>query len=109
MYTAPVISLIKAYTPPSPLRATFAALRFLVLSKFVNSLTRGKGSVEEVESVEEAVEVEEVEDEEVVESVEERVVESLIELVFEESLAEVESVVDSLLNFANAKVTNTLY
>ena len=74
----------------------------------MNSLTRGKGSVEEVESVEEAVEVEEVEDEEVVESVEERVVESLIELVFEESLAEVESVVDSLLNFANAKVTNTL-
>ena len=70
----------------------------------MNSLTRGKGSVEEVESVEgeKAVEVEEVEDEEVVESVEERVVESLIELVFEESLAEVESVVDSLLNFANA-------
>jgi len=54
----------------------------------------------------EGVEVKEVEEE--VESVEERVVESLIELVFEESLAEVESVVDSLLNFANAKVTNTL-
>lgn len=67
-----------------------AAFWFLVLSKLVNSITRGT-IVSVVEGEEELEELEE-----------ELVVESLIELVFEESLAEVESVVDSLLNFANA-------
>ena len=76
MYTAPVILLIKAYTPATPLSVFLAAFRSLVWSKFVNSITWGKESVDRTRSNPRVEGVEEVSDSEEVESVEERVVDT---------------------------------
>ena len=59
--TSNIISLIIAYTPARPFRASLAAFRFLVLSKLSNSLTRGKG-LDELEELDELDELEELDE-----------------------------------------------
>jgi hypothetical protein len=59
IYIAPVTLLIIAYTPTSPIRATLAAFRVSVRSKFPNSLTRGGKELEELEELDELEELEE--------------------------------------------------
>ena len=85
--------LIKAYTPASPFRASLAAFRFLVWDKFVNSITRGKESVEELDELEELEELDELDELEELEELDElEELEELEELDELEELEELEEV-----------------